>query len=385
MLKEDDFYSDRKRERRQLIEVFLLILISVSPLVPIHISLVLQAFLFMKSIKVIQKKDIKIILMLYLFFLMPVFLDTLNITRFTPYSPTNFMYPFIFLAAYFLAKKYDYDHFMYLFEKIMLFLATLSLIGMSLYFIAPSVILKLPTYNYNGSVHRTLLFFNYLFVGDWMAVRNSGIAWEPGVFQVLLNIALLTSLRQNKRVKAHRTIIYVLAIFFTKSTVGFFLLILNVLVLFKKDKRYIVPFFLIMGIFSEQIYSEALYQITYKLQGSIAFSGRFTPMINAFMYSWNKFFGIGATKYNQIYELYSIGSFDSYTQILMRFGYPLFIFIIHCIIEISRVDFVMGLIILISFTGEPLWGTVLFVTLYFICINEKKSQIGYNINMERLQ
>lgn len=366
-LKKDNYYRFI-----DIMEVFLLIIISVSPVIPLGIKIAIQVILLLNNIKTIFRKDFYILLLLFFLFFIPIVLDLFNITSEFKYSLSNLMYPFTFLCGYFIGKKYDYEYFMFLFERVIFIFACLSLIGMSVFFISPNSIYNFPTYTFNGATHRTILFFNYLLVGDWMAVRNTGIAWEPGVFQLLLNMGLLISIRSTQKNRIFKLSIYIISIYFTKSTVGLLLLAINVLLILKENKKYIPLLVLIIIVFFHELYLEYIYQLSFKWTGSSAFNYRYIPSANAIKHFWYKFYGIGATKYNQIYQTLRVGSFDSYTQILMRFGYPLLFFIIYSILSIIRKDIIMAIIILISFLGEPLWGTILFTSIYFINNNKRK-------------
>lgn len=69
------------------------------------------------------------------------------------------------------------------------------------------------------------------------------------------------------------------------------------------------------------IHEEVAFQLQNKLIGSVAFAARYEPLVNAIKISWNRLFGLGSTGYDELLKSMKIGSFDSYTQILMRYTF----------------------------------------------------------------
>jgi hypothetical protein len=201
-----------------------------------------------------------------------------------------------------------------------------------------------------------------------MAVRNSGIAWEPGAFQILLNIALQIAIQKYKGKKLFfRIIIYCIAIVLTRSTIGYVILALNLFSLLCKHKKYI-PLVVVVGLLGTSfIIPELMYQIEYKLFGSSAFGARFEPLVNALSYAWYMPFGLGSTGYDAVYEAERLGSYDCYTQMLLRFGYPIIIYVFSRLFKIFRKDNkYIALILIISFLSEPIWGSLLIATMYYL-------------------
>ena len=354
-------------------EVLLLVLLTFSPVIPQVIKIGLTFLLLLLGLVKALKTDValpvdKTLLVAIACFAFPVVLDIFNTFNGQPYSWVNLMYPCYFVCGYFVAKKYDKGEFYTALERITFVCAILSLVGMSVYFIKPSLIYSLPTYVMKGQTHRTIFFFNYLFSGNWMAVRNSGIAWEPGAFQILLNIAFQLSIQKHEGKKLFvRVCLYSLAIVLTRSTIGFFILAINLFCLVRKHKKYLGLVIAVGLIGSAFIVTEIIYQIQYKLWGSLAFSARYTPMINAIRYAWYRPFGLGSTHYDAIYEVEKLGSFDCYTQMLLRFGYPLMIYVICRLLKIFRKDSkYISIILIISFLSEPVWGHVLLTAMYYL-------------------
>lgn len=370
--------KEKAKNKFFIIEIFLLIAVSVSPVIPSALKLALNFLLlcigFVRTVK--QKKkpviDKTFVLVLFFFFI-PILFDLFYAVKVKAFSLPNLLYPFYFLCGYFYAKSCKKTEFYNAYEKVTYALAILSLVGMSVFFIAPSLIYSFPTYQYYDKTHRTIFFFNYLFDGGWMAVRNSGIAWEPGVFQILLNVAFQISIQKDKGKKLFvRTVIYSVAIILTRSTIGYVIFAINIFSLLKNNKKYI-PVVIIAGLLcSTMIVTEVIYQLENKLAGSSAFNARWFPSINAIMHTWYRPLGLGGSYYDAVYETLNLGSFDCYTQILMRYGYPLLIYVLMKLWKIFKKDNpYVAIILLISFFSEPIWGSVLIVAMYYITEEDK--------------
>lgn len=372
-----------RSKRRNLVctlEVLLLVLLTFSPVIPQIIDIALTLLLLLIAFGKFLKKDEelpvdKTFLIAMICFGFPMVLDIFNTLNGQPYSLVNLMYPCYFACGYFVAKKYDKDEFYIILERITFAFAILSLVGMSVYFINPSLIYSFPSYVMNDNTHRTIFFFNYLFDGNWMAIRNSGVAWEPGAFQILLNIVFQIAIQKYSGKKLFgRVCLYSVAVVLTRSTIGYVVLAINLFSLVKKHRKYLRMVIAIALICSAFIVSELIYQLQYKLWGSMAFSARYEPMINAIRYSWYRPFGLGSTGYDAVYETAKLGSFDCYTQILLRFGYPLLFYVFGRLSKIFRKDNkYIAIILIVSFFSEPIWGGVLMTTIYFL---ENKTNTG---------
>lgn len=354
------------------IEVLTLIMVSVTPWIPQAVKIALLGGLIAINIYRVQRLkghlgvSISFVIVAFMF-LIPSLVDLIHVSNSNPYSPVNFLYPINFLCGYLIATKYGKDEFCLVMEKIVFVLAFLSLIGMSVYYISPSLIRLFPSYTYYGTVNRTIFFFNYQFVDDWMSMRNAGIAWEPGVFQIILNLGLCVSIPKYKgRHRLIRVIVYALAIVLTRSTMGFIILIVNILYLLKEEKKYWVLLSLVIITFSVSIASELQYQLSNKLFGSSSFTYRYSPLINAIKYTWYKPLGIGSTGYNAVYQQLNLGSFDAYTQVLMRYGYPLLVYIVCKLRKLRKNDFFLGITMILALFSSPVWGSAFFVVFYYL-------------------
>lgn len=353
-----------KKSDFRYIEIFLLILISVAPYISVAVKLGLQVLLAAVNIPCIGKIS-KAYYVSFVLMLVPSLIDISNVTGGNPYSGNNILYPISFLAGALIGSKYEKEDFLARLEKILYLLGILSLIGMSVYYIAPGMIARFPSYTFYTLTHRTIYFFNYIYANGFLMVRNSGIAWEPGVFQVLMNLGLAISAAGKEKIDYKRVAVYSAAVILTRSTTGLIIFMINLALLIRKRKIFILLLALAAGVFSSEIYSVFSYQLSNKWIGSLAFDNRIIPTVNAFRYGILHPFGIGSTGYNAVYEQERLGSFDSYTQILMRYGYGLTAFVIYTLVKIAGKHWYLGVILAISMLSESLWSCVLFTTIYF--------------------
>ena len=358
-----------KRGDLEFFEILLLIVISVVPYISVTVKLALQLLLVMLNFGKIRSLS-KCFYIALVLMVVPSLIDLFNVTKGNPYNGNNLAFPLAFLVGALVASKYEIDDFMEKTERLLFALGILSLLGMSVYFVAPSLISRFPTYTFYGLSHRTIYFFNYIYAQGFLMVRNSGIAWEPGVFQILMNLGLAISVARKEKLDYKRVIVYSTAIIFTRSTTGLLILMINLLLVIRKKKAFIIILLIALAFFSSDVYSIINYQIGKKWVGSYAFENRYTPTINALKYGIKFPLGIGSTRYNAIYEEMAIGSFDSYTQILMRYGYGLLGFVIYSLIRILKRDWFVGIVMILSMLSESMWNCVFFTTIYFMYLNE---------------
>lgn len=365
----------------QYLEILIIILISVAPYLSLMIKIALQLLIVILNIGRIRYISKHVYIMLILMACSALF-DITNITHENIYSGNNWLYPLSMLTGALIATKYDLKGYLEKFEKVVYLLAILSLIGMSFYYIAPTLIERFPTYNFYGLRHRTIYFFNYIYAQGFLMVRNSGIAWEPGVFQILLNLGLAISLRRkDTKINYIRTFIYVISIVLTRSTIGLIILMVNLLVVIKRQRWFAILLIMALLVLSNEIYSMVTYQISNKWVGSVAFTNRINPTINAFLEGIRHPFGLGSTGYNAVYQIKKLGSFDSYTQILIRYGYALLTFFVYILYRIIKKDWLIGVIIALSLLTESMWNSVMLGVIYFLYLAE----LHDNINVAKRQ
>lgn len=125
----------------------------------------------------------------------------------------------LLFTATFIAQKYDYYDFMDSFVKVMRFICVVSLIGVFFHDIICAMNI-FPKFYSGEFAYEFLLFTNI----PHYSTRNFGPLWEPGAFQIFINLALLYEIRNNSDLNIKDIMLFSLTILSTKSTAGIILL-----------------------------------------------------------------------------------------------------------------------------------------------------------------
>lgn len=246
--------------------------------------------------------------------------------------------------------------------------AGLSLVGVALYSFSPGIISSLPSYTY-GSTHRTIGIANFLMEDGVVVHRNTGIASEPGLFQLVLNLGAVTYLRGTPELLSRRWLVGLLiiglAIFETRSTAG--LLIFSLILIFAamRSPKILAFVALIVMIFGNSIRIEFEYQAAHKLGGVPSSEARSLPAQAILEHVGSSPLGVGTAAYNLKYEDAGWGSYDSYTQVLIRFGIPLALILGVLLMRNLLTHPLLTLTILMTFLSQPVWATPLVAYFYF--------------------
>lgn len=359
-----------QEEKKKLIEILVLILISVSPLIPSSVNAVFVLMLIILNIKNIKKinKNKTILLILIMgMFLIGLINDFSNINSISELSVLSLYFPMCILLGFILSRKYNRLEYLALLEKIIFIFAIISLLGVLIYTFSPNIVYRFPIYNYYHTTRYTGILFNFVINdGGNVVPRNSGIAWEPGVFQFLLNMGLYAYLKITAKPSKFKILFYALVIATTGSTAGLLLfsIITFRVLLFDKKLRWVVVLMIVL--FIGPIKDEIVYQYNYKLFGSYAFNLRLDPMINAFKVGISNPFGLGNVGYNQNLKSLNIGAWDSYGQIVARYGYGMLILILINFYNILKEDKILFFILIITFSSQGLWFAPLVTPFYFM-------------------
>lgn len=137
-------------------------------------------------------------------------------------------------SAFFLCSSIDFEDFKQKFIKGVSIIAVISLIVYGL------------RYMQGGAGYETMFgLFRTVVVNG--TVRNAGIFWEPGAYQVFLNLALFLTLQKynfkmfgsGKTMRQHLwlLILFVVGIISTFSTTGYLLLMINIVTLYLKNYK----------------------------------------------------------------------------------------------------------------------------------------------------
>ena len=125
--------------------------------------------------------------------------------------------------AYEISERMDCEQFIDIYEKIVLCVTVIALIG---YFLVNTLGLGsgLPKFvNVNGEVYRGVFVFNFI---ERLPERNCALFWEPGLFATALTFALIFELIYQKKKSLLRIILFVIGIITANSTAGYVMLVL---------------------------------------------------------------------------------------------------------------------------------------------------------------
>lgn len=354
-----------------LAEIFIMIFLTVGPIEPAY-SMIVYAVLFAVCLLSGNRKKTlvngyQILICSLLVFSM--LLDLRNINDSTPYSLSPLVILVPFLTGVLFSGRYDYKSFLHYYEDVAFFLAAISVLGMILLYFFPSVVMNFPQYDFYGRKSYSILFFNAIEDG-WsgnLLFRNCGCAFEPGAFQIILNLGLVFLLKKEDK-KSYRyylhILVYCVAIVLTKSTTGLAIMILNLLIfLFRTKKGLPLKIILVVFIGGIAILS-AESQIAKLFNGNIA--DRFGRSLYVIRNYWHCFLGIGATGYNKIYAVDPmVGSWDVYTNSLLKYGYVFVIVLVYGIVKTRKKDFCIMTTILLSLLTESVCGPIVVLLIYY--------------------
>jgi len=367
------------------LDIVMIILLTVSPLINPEIlkpTLFIVVFLInFKYLFKINVRDIYILTVLFCLLALSSLWDLRNINILYDYSLHNFYIPLGLLIGFEYSKKYNINDFLNVFEKIIFLVSILSLIGYFVVNLQPSIVYYLPKYRYYHTTHETMFFYNITSLN-----RNSGIAWEPGMFQILPNIALYYYLKSHKEhLNFFVIMIYLLAIYTTYSTTGVFLLMINLLYLFYvltfKYKKIIIKkllFFILVILLIPLLYQQLEYHLNYKLFGSWAFALRFDPFLMSLKDAADNPLGLGNTGFDIKYKYGNLqGAWDSIGAILQRYGFPMCFFLLFLLFKSTFFNYpIIFVCFFATFLSESFWFFPLVTPFYFWWPNSKSNDLS---------
>lgn len=188
---------------------------------PINIILPLSIFPIL-LIDVIHKriritfKEIYTVLFIFLYVMFLYVYHSHLEADFTSYANIVLIIVIVFLFNKIIKER---DRFIALFEKVMLFICIYSCACFALNILF-NFTSSTPVY---GTLYKLWMGQNVMYPN-----RNSGPFWEPGIFQIYINIALFFSLffskEKNEKNSLVHVVIYVVTIFTTISTTGYIIM-----------------------------------------------------------------------------------------------------------------------------------------------------------------
>jgi hypothetical protein len=260
-------------------------------------NLLLIGFFFILALVIIpniRKLKVEKILLLYSFGLIALILINLE---------TNYRSLFVLISrlmiAIMLIHLISFERFSKIFTNIILVLSVISPLALFvIHFDLPSA---LPDFNtvHEGSEERTLRNFILFGVDELVLIkytilRATSIWWEPGAFQLFVNLAVIFSLINNN-LSFRRYVIFAIAIACSLSTTGLIAFSILSLIHFKNytiTKKnivfYLIPLFIL--ILGSSFIVPSVYD---KLNSDSFLSRYYDVIISIHMFSDNFFLGYG--------------------------------------------------------------------------------------------
>lgn len=297
-------------------------------------------------------------------------------------------------AGYILFKKIPKELFIQKYVKLLYYICIISIP------IWLSTVMRLNFWEWAPSSgdgqYKTLFFYCVDTYGE--NGRNNGPFWEPGVFQMYINIAVLFLLYSKNNINIKYLLIFVIALATTYSTTGYICFAL-VLITYYYDKSDSIKgcqfFLLILGIVSVYVFFtrnlELYDRIFGKLDSTSVANASMVIRTNEIIFYYELWrsnlsytlLGAGATNaYNIVMGQHSIADvfFEGSTQTTFRelasFGI-VFTFIRLCLFfRFSKIfckktlsQFIIVLIIIIMINTESMIYSMLFNSLWYLGVN----------------
>lgn len=254
------------------------------------------------------------------------------------------------LTAYYVTENINFDIYFKSYTQIMIIISSISLIFTLLNPIISQLNISLfPIVEGQSAVYRNMFIYLYPLAGDY---RNTGIFWEPGAFQVFLNIALIYLLfNQNNKNIMFGISILISTILSTKSTQGYIVLVIILIayIISQKQTKYnslvtlgvLISLFLIFS--NENILMNIQEKIIFFERSNSSLQRFHSTSADVFIILKNPFTGVGFTSYPSLLQKYgaNIGynivvNANTITYTAAIFGIPLASFLVYGIYKFSR-------------------------------------------------
>lgn len=347
-----------------LIKVGFVILFSTTPGVGEAAALPLTALglLWLLFSMPVPARGAVMLFALLILLILPISLYDLWASLDQGFSTLSFIgIPVYLFGGFILSQSVKGSSYIAVYERAFFYLSAASFALFALFVIVPSIAYLLPEYTFRETTHRTAIILNVLMNPD-PVIRNAGFASEPGFYQLLANAALYARLRLVGR-PDKTCLFYLVVVVSTVSSTGIVVALLLVSVRF--DIRYRLFLFLLVILFfgTAQEFITAQYEA--KVVNDAVFGPRFIPSLNAFQLFLEEPLGIGAVEYTRIYQGLDVGSWDSYTQIAMRYGVPGLIALAALLTSLGRRHLALTGVFMLSFVTSPIWFVPAVCAFYF--------------------
>lgn len=219
----------------------------------------------------------------------------------------------IIITAYFIAENIPINVFFKTFSKIITIIAIISLIFMLIHpFLSQMDLSMFSLVIGQSSAYVNLLVYLYPLVGEY---RNTGVFWEPGAYQVFLNITLMHLLLFEKKTIKNILLVMIISVtvFTTKSTHGY-LVILLILVMYlslkKKSKSnyifsLIVLVFVVFVLTNDNIMANIQEKIFLFSNYTSSLQRYYSTLADLKMITTSPLFGVGFVKYPELLIQYA--------------------------------------------------------------------------------
>lgn len=282
---------------------------------------------------------------------------------------------FAVISGYLITIAYSFDRFINIYLKVMYFISAFSIFVFLVVLIFPSVITYAPVIGQRDGVNVHNLVFSVALPGSEFN-RNYGFFWEPGAFQVYLNLALIFELFITKRLRKKYVLAFILAVITTFSTTGYIVLLpilvaymLNnkgLVLRYKNTFKYIIAIIVVALIAFRFMPDDYIRLLFGKLEGLFSESGSShfstTVRVNAIIYPFFEFLkspivGVGYEKYllvakEKIYSMPTFTPINWFALFGILWGFPCNYYYLKNILRfrcglISKISLLIALVLVI--------------------------------------
>ena len=316
------------------------------------------------------------------------FVANTNISYFT----TTIKFIFVISFAFLFTSNVRFESFIRYYINTLKTIVIISLVGFILMNIVQLPV-DLPVFeNVNGvQYYNALVYFPIKSFGVYSGVgipRNIGCFWEPGVFSTFIILAIALEILFKKSPSKLNILIFVLGLLSTRSTFGYLLLPLLLLLYIFRNTNYRGNFFIYLFtlglfvfvvMFYEKIILE-LYELNPSmfgklLQGTSSVTERIeSPITNLKIFVRYPIFGAGVGKTEILYgSMTHAAQTSTTTYFLAAFGFFGLIPVLSLIIGILRFKFnnininiIFLIIVLLQINKEPhIYFSVTFILMFY--------------------
>lgn len=318
----------------------------------------------------------------------------------------------LFMCGYFLAKYIHWEEFRKYYVEIMLFIAVFSLIC----FIFANRIAEInifPVISNSADRYFKCLFFTNVSLtpdmylsGRILLHRNYGPFWEPGVFQMYLNIAVLFSFfgsqKTDKR-SVFRIIIFSMAVLTTFSAAGYVVLAVIMIGYLFKSGNYGIKAVFFVFVFVCLIIIIQIPEVVNFIYGKLSFSPSNKYSSDTRWYSiWSNLYisirhplgigpnslEIGMQEFKDMFEIYAdFGNVNAFLEHFavygmipgMYYAYGLWRFV-KSFHENKIVSFMIYLTLLLMLFNEPVLYSLMFSLILYYDENKSGRRIYFSVS-----